>query len=113
MHPDTLPPHWSFRHAPDAPAGAPPRGSIWAVDATTGAATEIATSEAETIDRAWALRDRLDRMLADMQERRAAYFMDWVSEAFPERILGNEGQRLVCAVNEDAKMVAFAREADA
>lgn len=67
-----LPPHWKMAHAPAVVSGAPPAGSVWAVDSVSGAATSICTSEAEAIQKAHDLQARLDRMLADMERRKAA-----------------------------------------
>ena len=45
------------------PAGCPPLGSIWYVDTATGAATTVYQDEAQALEAAWALHDRLARML--------------------------------------------------
>lgn len=72
-NPKTLPDGWRLVKAPDVPAGAPPYGSMWAVDDVSGAATPIAYDESTVIARAWTLKDRLKRMLVMRQNIPAEY----------------------------------------
>lgn len=83
----SLPPGYKLvRQDEYRPSGCPPKGSVWAIDSKTGAATTVFQREGDAVRAAWELKTRLDAMLLPHKAMNQAIYWQRIDHTDPRAL---------------------------